>query len=264
MHRILPLLQCDCGFSYAADGSSSSSRFESPAYYELLAAKDAFSRTMFSRWSDKIADMLPRGGRVLDVGFGFGAFLSLMANAGFAVYGVEVSEPFCRHLRERLPGATVFHGSLTSWAVRSAVPPNSFDLVSFWDCLQYISDADAQLRVADSLLRDGGILAIEVPNRNLRNLQYAEVLSCIHPRLARAFLHLPAARIFFPTSNLKQRLNAQGYDVVAESAPQRSFDVRIPKSSFTGTVLALMYIGWQIVARLFDEAGSTILICRKR
>lgn len=59
---------------------------------------------LVSGWAEK----LPNGGKILDLGCGHGAPLSVMLDEqGFEVYGVEASPKLAAEFEKRLPGASV-------------------------------------------------------------------------------------------------------------------------------------------------------------
>ena len=104
----------------------------------------------------EIARMRP--GRLLDVGCGVGVLGERFRRRGWNVYGVDPSPHACAGASER--GLEVHCGELhdAPWA------PASFDAVVFNHSLEHLDDPAEALRRARSLLRDGGLLAVSVPN----------------------------------------------------------------------------------------------------
>lgn len=188
-----------CAAGHLAGSPSVDTRFATEGYLERLLTHDADSERFFAEWVERICVAIgPPPAAILDVGFGAGHFLRKMFFRGYGVAGVEISLPARDALRVELSGAMLKVGGLdpADWS------RGSFDLVTFWDCLQYIPDAGIRLETAVSLLRPGGVLLLQVPNRGTANLRFTRALARLHPGLARAHLHVPAAKIFFAPETL--------------------------------------------------------------
>lgn len=97
-------------------------------------------------------------GTVLDVGCGDGDFLASLKRRGWAVQGTEFSAAACARARQR--GVAVHHGDLAS----AALPSGAFDVVTLWHVLEHLPEPGLELGEARRLLRDDGLLVIEVPN----------------------------------------------------------------------------------------------------
>lgn len=102
-------------------------------------------------------------GRILDVGCGDGDFLHYLAQRGWCGVGAEVSEAGCRRARSR--GVEVYRGTLEeACRNKTTMADGSFDAVTLWHVLEHLPDPRGALASAASLLREGGLLVIEVPN----------------------------------------------------------------------------------------------------
>ena len=106
--------------------------------------------------------LLPRGGRVLDVGCGTGFFIeSLMAGDGPPIEGWGLdAEPLAVSMcRER--GLTRVHQG--SAGDLQAVAEQRFDLIYMLDVLEHLDDDQQALREATRLLAPGGRIVVTVP-----------------------------------------------------------------------------------------------------
>jgi dolichol-phosphate mannosyltransferase len=101
-----------------------------------------------------IAHLLPKGGRLLEIGSYCGVFLKLAAERGYQVLGVEPSVWAASYARETLKIPTVT-GSVDD--VPAGEPP--FDVVCAWDVLEHVADPTAELARINARMNDGGILA---------------------------------------------------------------------------------------------------------
>ncbi len=113
------------------------------------------------RWSDVQRWKSGPNLHILDIGCGWGDFLSLARQAGWAVHGHELSLELAQLVRHQnqIP---VTVGDLE----QASLAPGSFDIITMWHVLEHTRDPLRTLRHARSLLRPDGILVIEVPNLN--------------------------------------------------------------------------------------------------
>ena len=103
---------------------------------------------------------LKRKGKILDIGCGYGYFLAACrARYGYDVHGLEVSEWAARYAAERL-GLSVTVGEIDT----VDLPPNSYDVITMWHFLEHTRDPRQVILKAQDLLKDNGILVVDVPN----------------------------------------------------------------------------------------------------
>ena len=98
-------------------------------------------------------------GMLLDVGCGRGYFLKTARDHGFTVHGIDVSDRAIEYAqREFTLSADV--QKLDDLASSG----RHFDVITLWHVLEHFTDPIASLRQVRSLLTDGGICVLEVPN----------------------------------------------------------------------------------------------------
>jgi 2-polyprenyl-3-methyl-5-hydroxy-6-metoxy-1,4-benzoquinol methylase len=115
-----------------------------------------------------IAQRIPAGGKVLDVGTGFGAFVIAVRRLGFEAVGIESEQFEVAYARKRIeremPGADptcVFHlGDGRSLPFEE----ECFDAVTLWNVLEHVSDLRALLKQVARVLKPGGLVFISCPN----------------------------------------------------------------------------------------------------
>jgi SAM-dependent methyltransferase len=108
---------------------------------------------------------VPRSGRALDVGFGIGGNLVMLAQSGFEAYGLEVSQESIESAHELAAraGVELRLGLLTDTGL--PYPDDFFDTVLSWNAVYYhgsrslVSEAIEQFR---RVLRPGGVLLMSV------------------------------------------------------------------------------------------------------
>jgi len=99
------------------------------------------------------------GGRLLDVGCGYGEFLKLAKDKGWEVYGVELSNDACQYVQNK-PGLNIFCGELKE----ASFPKDHFDVVTLWNVLDHTINPLEELLEIKKILKPGGFLFIRVPN----------------------------------------------------------------------------------------------------
>ena len=163
----LPLHICNCGLVslHPQPTEAELKELYGAGYYASwgIDGEEPASTRLMKRatFASRLA-ALPSGkkpGKVLDVGCATGAFLEVACEAGWDVYGVELSEFSCKIAR-RTFGDRVFCGMLH----QAAYADNSFDLITLSDLLEHVSDPDEFLVEAHRLLENDGSLLIVTPN----------------------------------------------------------------------------------------------------
>jgi 2-polyprenyl-3-methyl-5-hydroxy-6-metoxy-1,4-benzoquinol methylase len=97
-------------------------------------------------------------GNLLDIGAGTGAFASTMKKAGWNVTALEPDATARANAKkdffvELMPSENLFN-----------LQPNTFDVITLWHVLEHVHELHKYLETFFSLLTDGGILIIAVPN----------------------------------------------------------------------------------------------------
>ncbi|MGA2400200.1 MAG: class I SAM-dependent methyltransferase [Syntrophobacteraceae bacterium] len=98
-------------------------------------------------------------GTLLDVGCGAGFFVKLANDSGYAGEGLELS-PFAAQYASRQLGLRVFQGKLAE----AGFADQSFDIVTLWHIIEHVRDPRTFLGQVNKLLKNNGLLALEIPN----------------------------------------------------------------------------------------------------
>lgn len=106
------------------------------------------------------SSLIPKGGRILDVGCGSGRDCAYFVKKGFETTGVDLSDKLLEIARTSAPGATFLKQDIRNLSF----PQNSFD--GIWSCgsLLHIKHAEipSTLRLWFSILKPKGLLFIHV------------------------------------------------------------------------------------------------------
>jgi SAM-dependent methyltransferase len=110
-------------------------------------------------WSADYTRVIPwtGRGRLFDFGCGAGRFLSRMRRIGWSVAGMDFSENAVGQCRER--GLDVRQGTLPDANIREG----SFDVVTFLDSLEHVTNPREAVAEARRILSPGGLIVISTP-----------------------------------------------------------------------------------------------------
>ena len=100
------------------------------------------------------------GGRLLDVGCGAGFFLRALRPDRWDRFGVEISPRSAAAAERGIGAGRVFAGRLAD-APQEA---GGYDVVTFWASLEHVTDPARNLEIARNLLKQNGLLVVQVPN----------------------------------------------------------------------------------------------------
>ncbi|MBI4676206.1 MAG: class I SAM-dependent methyltransferase [Elusimicrobia bacterium] len=142
-------------------------------------------------------------GPVLDVGCGRGFILACLRDLGFQPHGIELSDTAAWHARQVLKLAVE-----TCDFNRSPHRKGVYDAVILWHSLEHLPRPVEALARAHALLKDGGLLAVAVPN--VESLQAG--------LFGRHWFHLDVPRHYFHfgAESLASVLVRQGFAIVQE------------------------------------------------
>jgi SAM-dependent methyltransferase len=153
-----------CGLVYV---SPQPTREELPKFYENMFAEDT-ERTMQRRSRPGpverhlrgiIGRRCPGGGRLLEVGCGYGNLLKHLEALPFELHGLEVSPAVAQAARAHVPAARIGEGVLEE----AAFPDEAFDCIALVAVLEHVKDPRRAVGMLHRWLRPGGAVVIQVP-----------------------------------------------------------------------------------------------------
>jgi len=122
--------------------------------------RDWMANTLYADFRDLLREH-GTGNRVLEVGCGTGDLMMNLREGGFEVTGVEIAATAAEHARQR--GLDVHHGSFEDYAA-SLADGRSFGAVVFMNVLEQLRDPVHAIKLANHVLRPGGIVLIRSGN----------------------------------------------------------------------------------------------------
>jgi SAM-dependent methyltransferase len=193
-------------------------------------------------------------GRLMDVGTGFGFFLSEMKKRGWEVTGVEISQRGVNYARDRL-AVNVYPGPLE----RAGLPEGHFDAVTAFYVVEHLPDPITFLRECYRILKPGGLLLLRYPHTTpIKNLLR---LLGIENRL----YDLPAHLSDFSPETIQSLLERVGFDscehfIGGYTLPD-SLGKRVSSSFFGNLSEGLFYLSRKKF--LFPGVSKTVLAFKK-
>jgi len=208
-----PFVKCrNCGFIFIdhaftpeeIDDMYSEDYFHQNDYIENITG-----RTYIANKYLTVVEQYIKKGRLLDVGCAGGVLLKLAKEHGFEVQGVEISEYATNVAKEM--GIDVKNSTLED----ANFDPRSFDVIILLHVLEHLTDPLETLQEANRILKDDGIMVIDVPNVNMlgpkvRELFYNDVTKSYDE----GFFKLPHLNFFSPDT-LTRMCKEAGFEVVS-------------------------------------------------
>ena len=130
--------------------------YSSPTYH--AAVDEAERRRYFATRLKQVEELVPRRGRVLDVGCSQGLFLEAARAEGWDAVGIDLNRKAVAEAAAR--GLDVVHGELRAGRFESA----SFDVVTLFDLIEHVRQPAELLTACYDALRPGGLLMLTTPD----------------------------------------------------------------------------------------------------
>ena len=162
-----------------------------------------------ANWRETFKDRLrhlpspPPGGRLLDIGAAAGFFVEQARAVGWDAEGIEPSSWAVRYATDVL-GVRVREGFFD----KSAFPPRTFDLATFWEVIEHVPDPRAFFENVAGVLKPGGFLALSTPDAG------SLVARILGPRWL-GWQKIPEHLFFFDLPSLTYLLAQSGFEVVS-------------------------------------------------
>lgn len=152
-------------------------------------------------------------GKLLEIGFGNGSFLTLARDSGWEVYGTELSQSLVKNAREELKLPNIRPGTVEELGY----PDDFFDVVAGFNFLEHVPNPRRTLEELRRILRPSGIVALMCPNiLGIYHLLMPEILAENDPL---KISWVPPDHIsYFNKTNLKILLESVGFVELADES----------------------------------------------
>lgn len=159
-HGSTHVVQCGCNLVFVTPVPSRTEieHTYQDDYYDAWEDQKSARDAIWERRLESISRLVPRPGRLLDVGCGDGMFLNVAHRNGWTVTGIELSSS--APLRQ--PRFDIKQGEVWEAGLRSS----SYDLVTSWHVIEHASDPTRMVREIYRVLKPGGTLVLATPNLN--------------------------------------------------------------------------------------------------
>lgn len=116
----------------------------------------------------QISGYFKKSGTVLDIGCGLGDLLSVFQENDWQCTGIEFNEFAANYAR------TSFNLNIVNKSIYEFDGTDKYDLIMLWGVLEHFYDPSKILKKISELLKDDGILVLEVPSGDSMLVRYFE------------------------------------------------------------------------------------------
>ena len=193
-------------------------------FYEDLAKINWYYQDW--KWEYKIASKLIKSDDfVLEIGCGYGAFLSKIKNHVKFCMGLELNSNAAVFAEKK--GVKVENVLIQDFA---QVNKSRFDLVCSFQVLEHISDVRSFLEASLEILKDGGRMIVAVPNNNALFFKYKEDLISQYELQQRTLMmNMPPHHMILwnkkSLKNIEKNFPVKAKRVFEEPLPRFRFDM---------------------------------------
>ena len=160
-----------------------------------------------------------RGIRLLEIGIGFGDFLSAAQERGYDVTGIEYSETSANRAAQHLgESVRIIRGEISDLS-----PSERFDVVVFNDVLEHVRDPQRFLERVHAAMHDEGVILCAVPSLDSRSARL-QGTKWVEFKLEHLF--------YFSRANARRLLVKAGFEDIAVLPAKKTLSLRYIAAHF--------------------------------
>ncbi len=154
----------------------------------------------FSKFN-QISKYVKKPGKILDIGCGLGELLSVFQDKGWNCTGIEFNEFSANYAKDN------FDLDIVNKSIYDFQGTNQYDVIMLWGVLEHFFNPTKVLKKINSLLKDEGVLVIEVPSADSVLVRYCENTSRPVDRIIEGDRHI----MLFSLEGLKNITRRTGF-----------------------------------------------------
>lgn len=132
-------------------------QYKTPEAVQEVARGDLWLKIQRNLLQYRLIRRYRKSGKVFDIGCGFGHFLLAGKQLGYEVSGVETSKANIAFIRNQ------FQIQVDENDFLKVQEDTTYDIMTLWDVLEHIDDADRIIEKTSRMLRPGGTVFVQVP-----------------------------------------------------------------------------------------------------
>jgi 2-polyprenyl-3-methyl-5-hydroxy-6-metoxy-1,4-benzoquinol methylase len=194
----------------------------------------------------QISGYFKKPGTVLDIGCGLGELLSVFQDNQWICTGIEFNEFAATYARE------TFNLNIVNRSIYDFDKEDKYDLIMLWGVLEHFYDPIKILKKINELLKDDGLLVLEVPSGDSVLVRYFEENPQSVDRIIEGDRHI----MLFSVRGFMEMTAKAGFDPV--SVKSNGLDITTLNRLLLNNTLALPHVN-QLQALLDDSLQGDLL-----